>query len=650
MPAKVLFSGECRGQYDTLLKRVKAVHSKNGPFDVLFCIGQFFGNTDNELSKVLDFAKALPIPAYFIGAYGNSSAPAIVAALQTAGAEGNLHYLGASGVAKVSSLCVAFLDGTHRANYYASGTRGGALACGCYSQADVSFLKDELQHLEGELDFLLTCEWPLHILDGVAAPPPGVQGGAGSSIVGDLADLARPRYHIAAGQPVFFARGPYINKDMGVGIRATRFVALAPVAVAASGEAPPPKFLHALGLVAGSDMDAASLAALPEGATPSPYEEARERARTAKRQKEEFQGQDWRWQTSKRQRHEREQRHAMAAAGGGAGGGAGLQGDANVVRDSRKSVFVRNLPYDAGHEDITSFFSQAGKVVDVRRGTADDGRATGHALVQFDRVDCVALACQLSGTQLMGRELQVEQAGRGETRNPSGPPPGAAVADCWFCLSADAADLSLVASVGDEVYLALDKGPITPNHVLLVPVEHMSSSLALSGPALAELERYLAALRGAARARGMVAVGFERFLRLRGRGGNHCHVNMILVEEGAAGRTEEAFRAACQASGVSLHHVAAVGGDAEGTRAALLDAVGDCEYIMAFLPDGSRLIAPLLGGVRLPMSLGREVLADLAGVPTRADWKAATAEPAEVQRNVEAFKRLFKPFDPMQPA
>lgn len=60
--------------------------------------------------------------------------------------------------------------------------------------------------------------------------PAGVSPAAGctSDVAAELAQLAKPRYHFAAGHDCFFARLPYANKDLGAGPRATRFIGLAP--------------------------------------------------------------------------------------------------------------------------------------------------------------------------------------------------------------------------------------------------------------------------------------------------------------------------------------------------------------------------------------------------------------------------------------
>ena len=68
-------------------------------------------------------------------------------------------------------------------------------------------------------------------------------------------------------------------------------------------------------------------------------------------------------------------------------------------------------------------------------------------------------------------------------------------AACWFCLSNPQADLNLVISVASSLYLTMDKGPLVPEHVLLIPIEHTPNILAADDSLLQEIASYLGSLR-----------------------------------------------------------------------------------------------------------------------------------------------------------
>lgn len=251
-------------------------------------------------------------------------------------------------------------------------------------------------------------------------------------------------------------------------------------------------------------------------------------------------------------------------------------------------------------------------------------------------------ACQLNGSEFMGRTLEID-ASTARRRTDGRPVDG-----CWFCLSNADADVDLVASVGDDAYLAVDKGAISDSHVLVVSVEHQPCSQALSPEAFGEVERYLAALGACWRARGASLVAFERYMALRKSGGNHCHLNAIAVDAAAAQGAGPAFEKAAAAAGFSLTRLPPATGEA--AREAVAAVVGDGEYFQALLPDGSRLVHPIAYGERHPLNFGREVLAALAGCPERADWKACAVPVDEERARTERFKAEFKAFDPMQAA
>lgn len=67
----------------------------------------------------------------------------------------------------------------------------------------------------------------------------------------------------------------------------------------------------------------------------------------------------------------------------------------------------------------------------------------------------------------------------------------------------------LVISIGEGYYCALAKGPLVPNHVLVIPVEHCSSTLKMPVEAEAELGRYKDALAKYFEKQGKIAIYFE---------------------------------------------------------------------------------------------------------------------------------------------
>eukprot|EP00197_Chlamydomonas_leiostraca_P004815 CAMPEP_0202869196 /NCGR_PEP_ID=MMETSP1391-20130828/12137_1 /ASSEMBLY_ACC=CAM_ASM_000867 /TAXON_ID=1034604 /ORGANISM="Chlamydomonas leiostraca, Strain SAG 11-49" /LENGTH=310 /DNA_ID=CAMNT_0049549477 /DNA_START=30 /DNA_END=959 /DNA_ORIENTATION=- len=292
---KVLFSGAADGAVPALFTKVSVVNKKVGA-DCLFCVGQFFGpgdasaDPDDALVAYVTGDNQVPLPTYFIGGYGGGCS-AILEALPAS--EAKLKHLGRAGVTEVHGLTVAFLDGTYNAAaYHADAPPPNTSPY--YTASEVAALKRALSELTGEVDLLLTCEWPAGVAGGIpeSQAPPGLEHPAavGSAVAAEIAALARPRYHFAGGQDCHFARPPYTNKDLGAGPRATRFISLAPAASPSKA-----KSLHALNLVPAAAMDPAALSELPDACTPSPYDVPSKGAKRPFEDQELPEGQDWRW-------------------------------------------------------------------------------------------------------------------------------------------------------------------------------------------------------------------------------------------------------------------------------------------------------------------------------------------------------------------
>lgn len=655
------------------------VNKSSGPFVAVFCAGRFLPESGpGELPAYISGASSAPVPTYFVDALpggsgvvdpgGASAAPGPVEVAP------NLFWLRGGGVTSVCGLRVAFLGGHFDALSFSSAGQPGAAAAartaGELQPPDVSALAAALPPRDAPPpDLLLTCDWPR----GVAAPcggaPPGAEAAAASASapapIAALAAAATARYHVAGtrscgggsgGGAVFsFARAPFVSATRPAAV--CRFLGLAPV-----GSPAPAKWLTALSLVPAAAAASLPVPALPADATADPFAAPPHAAQHAP--------------------------HVSAADGGG-----GMQqpfnrwaatavaarpkrprpegaGPANVAA----TLFVRNIPFSADEAALRAAFSPLGvDIVEVRFGQpGPDGRPKGFAHVELRTEEQAGSAIARSretGLKLGDRELVVEHAQAPShiahahaAHQPPVVAPGAPAPGCWFCLS-NGKDAHLVACVGGEAYVALDKGPLTPGHALILPVEHFPSTLSLPPKPCAEVAGYARALRSLAAASGSSLLLFERHSALRSKGGNHAHVNAVPLPPAAASAAKGALVAAAAAAGFIFDSLPPPATGAGGDDAAfdeqqrrLRDALGaagggDAEFVAVTLPDSEALFHVLARGERVPMSLCRDAVAAALGAPQRADWRTCTLpdEAAEAAA-AAAFAASFAPFDPFPAA
>ncbi|MCP9260639.1 CWF19-like protein 1 [Dirofilaria immitis] len=203
---KILVCGDVNGQFDLLLKRVNAVNGKNGPFDMLFCVGEFFG-PDMELNeRIINGIIKMPISTYILG----SCCPSTSRFYPEDGVEffANLTYLGRRGILNTTSgLQVAYVSGIE-------GTQDLPFQ---FNQNDVSELLKFVNASTGYLglDLLLTSMWPAGVRIYVTScfkifDKLSEKDVEGSCILSQLAAGLKPRYHFA-GMGTHYERTPYRN-------------------------------------------------------------------------------------------------------------------------------------------------------------------------------------------------------------------------------------------------------------------------------------------------------------------------------------------------------------------------------------------------------------------------------------------------------
>ncbi|XP_068874985.1 CWF19-like protein 1 [Aphelocoma coerulescens] len=528
-PLRVLACGDVEGRLEAIFGRVRAIQAKSGRFDMLLCVGNFFGSTSEaEWAEYRTGAKKAPIPTYVLGA-NNQDTLSYFPDVSGCELAENITYLGRRGVySGCSGLQIAYLSGTEAQEQPAPAHS--------FSAKDVAELKTSLlstPNFRG-VDILLTSPWPRDV--GTFANSAGEidTKKCGSKLVSDLAASLKPRYHFAALEKAYYERLPYRNHMVlqETPQHVTRFIALADV-----GNTSKKKYLYAFSIVPLSSMDPAELVKQPQDVTENPY------------------------------------------------------------RKLRKEAPKSKAPLCAEEEPACQFFFDLNKHQGKKRPS--DGKERG--------------------------DSQPKQAKK--PPQPTGP--------CWFCLASPEVEKHLVVSIGTHCYLALAKGGLSPDHVLILPIGHYQSVVDLSSEVLEEVTKYKAALKEFFRSKGKRYVLFERNYRSQ-----HLQLQVVPVplDLCTSEDIKEAFIAQAQEQQIELLEIP------EHSDIAQVAQPGT-PYFYVELDTGEKLFHRIRG--RFPLQFGREVLASeaLLAQPQRADWRQCAAQRPEEAAQARAFRREFEPFD-----
>lgn len=107
---------------------------------------------------------------------------------------------------------------------------------------------------------------------------------------------------------------------------------------------------------------------------------------------------------------------------------------------------------------------------------------------------------------------------------------------CWFCLSSPVVSKHLVISVGTEIYVALAKGGLVEDHLLILPITHHQSLSILPKNVKDEMDLYKKAVTKYYESTDRVPVFFERNFKT-----SHCQLQTVPVHKNQAPALKEMF-------------------------------------------------------------------------------------------------------------
>ncbi|PIK42295.1 putative CWF19-like protein 1-like [Apostichopus japonicus] len=209
---------------------------------------------------------------------------------------------------------------------------------------------------------------------------------------------------------------------------------------------------------------------------------------------------------------------------------------------------------------------------------------------------------------------------------PSGP--------CWFCLSSPEVEKHMVVSVGTHTYVAIAKGGLVPDHVLILPIGHYQSTVELSQEIVLELEQYKSSLKKYFRSVGKNCVVFERNFKT-----SHLQLQVVPVDDVVTEDILEEFQRLADEHDIELNQIPSL------SDLKQIISVG-APYFYVELDSGEKLLHRVKKF--FPLQFGREVLAGraLLNMPDRVDWKNCKSSKEEEKNMADEFRSRFKKFDP----
>ncbi|VDP94128.1 unnamed protein product [Echinostoma caproni] len=193
-------------------------------------------------------------------------------------------------------------------------------------------------------------------------------------------------------------------------------------------------------------------------------------------------------------------------------------------------------------------------------------------------------------------------------------------AACWFCLGNPQVKKHLVVSVNTQAYLALPRGPLVEDHILVLTVGHHRSWTSCPDYVRVEIEDYKSRLKKMFADQGKAMIAFERNLKTQ-------HYQL-------------------QVSFQILSDLFSLLYDISLIRSICHPGV---PYFYVELPTGERLF----GAIKkdrinsCDIQFGRYVLSDprILNCPDKADWRNCTDE-LEMETKLTAMMRdKFAPYD-----
>ena len=210
---------------------------------------------------------------------------------------------------------------------------------------------------------------------------------------------------------------------------------------------------------------------------------------------------------------------------------------------------------------------------------------------------------------------------------------------CWFCLKSPNVEKHLVISVGASMYLALAKGALSNDHVMIVPTNHIKCQQFLEPNQQEDVEKFKRAIRTLNRTnKKSTTVFFERSLST-----SHMQIQAVPVARYSVNDIKDVFYTFADKYNLEVQEIP-VGEDWKEM------VPPGSDYFIAEFENQDKLVFLCSQKVRFPLQFGREVLAseELLNMPRRVSWKECKISKEQEEHDVKMYRKSFTEFDPFK--
>jgi len=634
-----LVVGDVEGRLAKVYDQVEKFQKKGQHFDFILSVGAFFpeagfADAPTQFAPYVTGKEKAAVETYFIESRSAALLQSSAAGKQLCE---NVHFLGGYGIREIHGLQVAYLSGRYDASVYGESSSSVAtpdFIGSSYTSRAVDALK-QLAKEPGRppIDVLLTADWPANVekkMLPVEMPkdPDGAPINWAEKTAPPIAELCsalEPRYHIFGTNNIFYQRPPFQTAESG---RVCRCIGVGKVGSKGKGR----QWVHALQLTAASEMADVALKQRPENTTPCPFVVA---GAAPVGEVTELEGAIP--DPNKRSAEETEP----------------------VEEIVPNQVFLGGLPFKINEKRLMSAFQNCGKIEEFKLARNEEKECKGFGWITFETAEAAQAAIELNDMlEVNGRKISIRISKKKEG---SGPGAGKKQkveikiephADCWFCLVNPKVEKHMIITATTDVYVAGARGPINPQHVLILPVKHAPCYAACPAELQDALAAHIAAIRKMCQASGQECIVWERWVPMGISAANHMQIQVVPIDKRAGEGARDSLQivAKKRLDGGMFRKVS--------SHREVRDHVKDdsgIPYVYFEIPGENsakgRLIeryvyAGVPGGPRVPMNIGREVACHLLECGDKDNWKDCQEEKAMEKQHAVAFRERFKQYQP----